>query len=133
MQLRPHHAYCIHFMSLSYPQREAAYEDARDIIERLLQDETKSIEMREVPDILCQSCPYFDGQACAHPEGDEKAVKKWDAAILKVLGLESGQTLSVPELKSLIKEKAPLPFCITKCPYCLDSRCNPRMIRDALE
>ena len=60
-------------------------------------------------------------------------MKKWDAAILKVLGLESGQTLSVPELKSLIKEKAPLPFCITKCPYCLDSRCNPRMIRDALE
>ncbi|MFC2122493.1 DUF1284 domain-containing protein [Bacteroidota bacterium] len=120
-------------MSLSYPQRGTAYEDARDIIERLLQDETKRIEMREVPDILCQPCPYFDGQACAHPEGDETAVKKWDAAILKVLGLEPGQTLSVPELKSLIKERAPLSFCITKCPYCHDSQCNPRMIRDILK
>jgi len=120
-------------MSLSYPQRGSAYEDARDKIERLMQDEMKHIEMREVPDMLCHSCPYFDRQACAHPEGDEQAVKKWDTGILKGLGLESGQMLSVPELKSLIKERTPLSFCVTRCPYSRNSRCNPRLIRDILE
>jgi len=120
-------------MSLSYPQRGSAYEDARDKIEHLLQDATASVEMKTCPDLLCETCPYFDGQGCAHPEGDETAVQKWDAAILKGLGLESGQTLSVAGLKALVKESVPLAFCVNRCPYCRDSRCNPRIIRDVLK
>ena len=133
MLLRPHHAYCIHFMSLSYPQRGSAYEDARDKVENLLQDETKSVEMKACPDLLCESCTYFNGQACAHPEGDETAVQKWDKGILKGLGLETGRKLGVPELKALIKERVPLAFCVNRCPYCRDGQCNPRVIRDALK
>jgi len=90
--------------------------------------EEDNIEIKEGPDFLCELCPYFDGQGCSHPKGDEKAVRKWDIKILEGLALEYGQVIEVSELKSLIREKMPLNFCLTKCPYYRETRCNPQKI-----
>ena len=117
MRLRPHHIYCFHLVDFYDYSRGREYEEARAKIKRLFQGEENNIEIKEGPDFLCEACPYFNGQICSHPKGDEKEVKKWDTRILKGLGLQFGQVLKVEEVKSLIKEKSPLNFCLTKCSY----------------
>ena len=125
MKLRPHHFYCVHFVSFFDHSRGGEFEEARGRIERLFRVEAENVEINEGPDPLCEACPHFNGQMCVHPNGDETAVRKWDARIINELGLEYGEVMKIAEMKSLIKEKAPLNFCMTRCRYYRGNRCNP--------
>ena len=129
MRLRPHHIYCFYFMDFSDPSRGRDYEEAVRKVESLFKAGKGNIEVQEGPDFLCEACPYFNGQACSHPRGDEKEVKKWDMQILKGLGLEFGEVVKIEALRTLIKEKTPLNFCLTKCSYYQGNRCNSKDFR----
>ena len=99
----------------------------------LFQRAQDDIEVKEGPDLLCEACPYFNGQMCSHPKGEEKEVRKWDIRILEGLGLDFGQVLKVEYVKSLIREKTPLEFCLVKCPYYREKKCDPRVLPPSLE
>jgi len=124
MKVRPHHIYCSDFIDFHDPGRGKEFNQAVDNLKSLLQGEGE-IELKEGPDFVCEGCPYYDGQGCKHPWGDETKVRKWDKRVLKGLGLEYGQTLMVREIRDLIEDKSPLKFCIETCPHFKRHYCNP--------
>ena len=128
MKLRPHHIYCFHILGLTDPERGQDYLKARDEIENIFIEERGSIEVNQEPDMLCASCTYLDGKGCTHPKGDETQVRKWDARILHGLNIDYGQTLPINEVKRLIKENAPLDFCLSRCPYNRVGACDPNKL-----
>ncbi|MCK5429939.1 MAG: DUF1284 domain-containing protein [Anaerolineales bacterium] len=130
MILRPHHIYCFHILGLTDPERGQDYLKARDEIEKAFIEEKGQIEVNEGPDMLCAPCTYFNGKGCTHPEGDETQVNKWDAKILQGLNIDYGQSLSIDEMKHLIKESAPLDFCLNRCPYNRAGVCDPNKLPD---
>lgn len=132
MKLRPHHIYCFHMLGLIDPDRGPDYLNTRDEIERAFIDRKGEVEVNQGPDILCASCTYYNGDGCAHPKGDETQVKKWDDRIIQELNLEYGHVLSIDDAKSLIRENAPLDFCINRCPYSTTGACDPNELPDYL-
>jgi len=72
-------------------------------------------------DGLCRECPLCKNDRCASPRGDEEEVRKWDAIILKRLGLKIGEILSVGDIQTIIKQKAPLDLCF-RCQWRKDCR-----------
>ena len=48
---------------------------------------------------------------------NEDKVRKWDAIILKGLGISYGEKRTIQELREIIGRKAPLDFCRTRCPW----------------
>jgi len=133
LYLRPHHFYCTQFMTLTFSRRGHRFQEAHENCKKLLEDITTNIDIGHGPDFICAVCTFFNGQECIHPEGNEKAVRKWDAKILHELSLEEGQRINVSQLNKLIEERSPLSFCITKCPYYRKDRCNPLKTRESLD
>ena len=81
-------------------------------------------KVKEGADILCEACPLFDGKGCSHAKGGDEGVRKWDLKIIGELGINFGQKMKVIEVNELIKNKAPLNFCLTRCPYHKAKICN---------
>jgi len=73
------------------------------------------IEVIEGTDDLCQTCPLCQNTRCQSPDGDETAVRKWDAIVLRGLEISYGDRLTAKQFMTLIKQKLPLPLCLTKC------------------
>ncbi|MBI2830940.1 MAG: DUF1284 domain-containing protein [Chloroflexi bacterium] len=132
MRLRPHHLYCQFFSHIDFsnPPRGKAFHETRAKMKAFFEDPEGELQVNEGPDMICQPCPYFNGELCIHPNGGETGVRKWDARVLQGTGLEYGQLLKVKELKSLIKQKAPLGFCLTRCSYYRNNRCEPGEMRE---
>ncbi|MCX5999205.1 MAG: DUF1284 domain-containing protein, partial [Chloroflexi bacterium] len=68
-------------------------------------------------DDLCLVCPLYRDGRCESPQGDETEGQKWDALIMRGLGLSYGDRLSAKRFSAVIREKAPLPVCRTRCRY----------------
>ncbi len=118
LSLRPHHIFCDRFLPLDDLIRGEAFARAVKNIKELTQSESDLIiTVHEGPDQLCRSCPDYKNNRCENPLGNEEAVSKWDAKILKGLGIAYGQALTVRALLALIRAKAPLEFCQTRCPW----------------
>ncbi|KFZ44035.1 hypothetical protein DS62_04750 [Smithella sp. SC_K08D17] len=64
-----------------------------------------------------KSCHVCQDKRCENPFGNEEEVKKWDAKVLKGLGIFYGEEITLRALIALIREKAPLEFCKTRCPW----------------
>jgi hypothetical protein len=115
---RPHHIFCVRFMKGEFPDRGEEFRQAsqktKDILERQLD---AMVEVVEGVDQLCQFCPDCQNERCQNPQGGEDAVRKWDGAILKGLGIDYGETKTSSDWFMLIKEKAPLGFCEKRCPW----------------
>jgi len=75
------------------------------------------IIVTEGPDQLCDYCPDYKNGRCENPIGDEEKVRRWDAKIQEGLGISYGEKITVKALLALIREKAPLDFCRTRCPW----------------
>ena len=127
IQLRPHHLFCSHFLGFFDPSRGEHYTQARAKLVRLFTNDLQELQVKEGSDFLCITCPYFNGAGCAHSNGDEIQVMKWDTGVIDGMGLHFGQTVTVAEVKSFIKEKMPLDFCTNRCPYRKENRCNPEI------
>ncbi len=116
IRLRPHNILCVRFAALSLPERGEKFNQVEHELRETLQSGTNLlIEVIEGTDDLCQVCPLCQDARCQSPEGDEDEVRKFDAIILKGLGISYGDKMTVEELRALMDEKAPLAFCQTRC------------------
>ncbi len=118
LRLRPHHMYCSRFLPLGDLGRGNAFGSEMERVRRLAEENRDvMIEVMEGPDQLCVHCSEYKDGRCQSPLGDEEKVRRWDARILEGLGISYGEILRAEDLLSLIEEKAPLEFCLTRCPW----------------
>jgi hypothetical protein len=116
LRLRPHHIMCEPFMVLETFDRGEAFNTLATQIKEALESQTDTlIEVIEGTDDLCQFCPLCQNARCQSPDGDETAVRKWDAIVLRGMEISYGDRLTAGHLIALIKRKLPLPLCLTKC------------------
>ena len=114
--LRPHHILCERYGTFDTLARGPAFSSIQQHIEEVLnKDDDAVIVVTEGPDEICSRCPECKNNRCESPDGNEEQVSKWDHIVMKGLGLEYGQRLTVSELKRIVKEKAPLQFCKERC------------------
>ncbi len=112
LKLRAHHICCIPFLTYDFSDRGIKYLQVGNIIKQTLSSEPDStIMVIEGADELCKVCPLCQEDRCQSPLGDEEAVRKWDAVLLKELGLSFGEALKVRQWQSLIKKKRPFRLC----------------------
>ena len=121
--LRPHHILCERFLNVEFPERGREFQQVEQRVRDVTQggDETL-VEVAQGIDELCRVCPHCRDDRCQHPQGDEEAVRKWDNIIVTGLGVSYGETKTSKEWGILVREKAPLKFCLTRCPS--KSRCT---------
>ena len=121
-QFRPHHICCVQFWMLTFEERGSDFLRVLDKLKSvlLLQPETKVIAIEGV-DELCQQCPFHADERCNSPWGNEEEVRKWDAILLKELGLPFGTCLNASEWQMLIEQKIPFKLC-QKCQW--KQECN---------
>lgn len=118
LRLRPHHIFCSRFLPLGDLGRGTAFGEAMERVRKLAEGEGETlVEVTEGPDQLCVHCTEYKDGRCQSPLGDEEKVRRWDARILEGIGISYGESLRVKELLKLIKEKAPLGFCLSRCPW----------------
>jgi hypothetical protein len=116
LRLRPHHIMCEPFMVLETFNRGEAFDTLATQIKQALESQSDTlIEVIEGTDDLCQFCPLCQNARCQSPDGDETSVRKWDAIVLRGLEISYGDRLTASHLMALIKQKLPLPLCLTKC------------------
>ena len=117
-RLRPHHIYCEQFMGVDFPERGEEFVQAEDRIKEIMKAGTDTvIEVTEGVDDLCKFCPLCEDDQCQSPQGNEDEVRKWDAKIVKGLGISYGERKTAQKFRILITQNAPLEFCKTRCPW----------------
>ena len=128
MQLRAHHICCVRFWDASFGDRGAGFLRVRDKIKRVLDSSPKTqITVIEGADELCQQCPLCVEGRCSSPLGDKEEVRKWDALLLRELGLSYGTTLTSAEWQKLIEQKVPFRLC-QKCQWKQVCRVGARLL-----
>jgi len=117
-KLRPHHIFCKTFLILDTSERGEEYKRVSSAIKELIESNSDAmIEIIQGVDGLCKWCPDCREDRCESPNGNEDKVRKWDEIILKGLGIFYGEKRTIQELRELIRRKAPLDFCRTRCPW----------------
>lgn len=118
VRYRPHHIFCGRFMKVQFPHRGAEYNcESQRVKDIFASKPDVVVEVIEGVDQLCQFCPDCLNERCQNKEGNEEVVRKWDGIILKGLGIEYGEIMKSSDWVTLIREKAPLNICKTKCPW----------------
>lgn len=117
-RLRPHHILCMRFLPPEFLVRGSEFDrTSRDVRETLITGEGILIEVSRGMDYLCMSCPDCGESGCVSPLGDEEKVSRWDSRIMEGLGLNYGSRKTSEEFRKLVGEKAPLSFCLERCPW----------------
>ena len=117
LEARPHHLLCVPFTKVSPEGRGEKFNAINSFYKKTILETPKGfIRIVEGVDRLCQECPYLQGDRCESPDGNEEEVRKLDKIVLKGLGLQAGAVISLEELRSTLRAKAPISFC-RKCPW----------------
>jgi hypothetical protein len=117
MKLRAHHVCCYSFFTVSLADRGEKFRQATEDIKRALTSQPDlEVTVIEGVDELCKTCPLCENDRCQSPYGNEEEVRKWDAILLKELGISFGETLIAQEWQALIKKKSPFKLCY-RCKY----------------
>jgi len=117
LQLRAHHICCEPVIKTEFEERGSEYQQAADKIKRVLLSQPESpVMVIEGADELCRQCPLCIDGRCSSPRGNEDEVRKWDAILLKELGLAFNICLTAGEWQALIKQKTPFKLC-HKCQW----------------
>lgn len=107
---------CEPFLVLENFDRGPAFNALADLIKKSLETESDMvIEVIEGPDDLCRECPLCKENRCQSTDGDETAVRKWDAIVLGALEVSYGQCFTGAQFMGRIKRKLPISLCLTKC------------------
>ena len=98
-ELRPHHALCAGFFrgrgySPAFTAHMTALTDALRTSDPLL-------TLRGGADGLCRRCPHEHGGVCDSAD----KVARYDAAVLRLLGLRDGASLRRSRLSALVRER----------------------------
>lgn len=118
LRLRPHHILCNQFLPLDNLNRGQEFDLVLERMRALTRSESDLIVIvTEGPDQVCDACPDYRDGRCESKNGDEEAVRKWDSKIVRGLGISFGAEMTVSALLALIREKAPLDFCESRCPW----------------
>ncbi len=116
LQLRAHHICCLPSARWVFTDRGAGYERVRNEIRSALSRPESVIMVIEGVDTLCHECPQCVNERCSSPKGNEDEVRKWDAILLRELGLTFGTCLTAGEWRQLLKQKTPFKLC-QRCSY----------------
>ena len=117
LRLRAHHICCTRFRKGTSKGRSLEFRQTKKKIKGVLLSQPESLVMAiEGVDELCHVCPLCVDERCSSPRGDEDKVRKWDAILLKELGLPSGSCLTSGEWQALIEQKTPFRIC-KKCQW----------------
>ena len=117
LQLRPHHICCIRFWRTSFTERGPDFLRVENTIKNvLLSQPEEAVVVIEGVDELCQRCTLRVGERCSSPRGNEDEVRKWDAILLKELGLSFGSCLTSGQWQALIEQRIPFKLC-HKCQW----------------
>jgi len=117
-KLRPHHVFCKTFLTIDFTERGEEFKRVSSAIKELIASNSDAmIEIIQGVDGLCRSCPDCRDDRCESANGNEDEVRKWDAIILKGLGISYGEKRTIQDLREIIGRKAPLDFCRTRCPW----------------
>ena len=112
LRLRPHHIYCLRFLTVEFPDRSPEFQEIEARIKRILMSDSEMIiEAIEGVDELCQACANCVDNRCVSPNGDETVVRKWDGIILKEIKLSFGDVLTANQWRTLIANNSPLAVC----------------------
>lgn len=118
LKLRAHHICCFRFITTELlAERSSDMHQVGNKIKNILLSQPESVVMViEGADELCKVCPLCIDERCSSPLGDEDEIRKWDAILLKELGLSFGSCLTSGEWKALIEQKTPFKLC-QKCQW----------------
>jgi len=95
MRLRAHHICCVPFWTGAVEGRGLRFEEVENRVRsRLLSSAGHKVMVIEGVDELCRECPLCINGRCASPDGDEDAVRKWDAILLRELGVDFSTCLT---------------------------------------
>lgn len=114
-RLRAHHIFCSPYISAEYPERSEEFSKIKKSIrDALLNRPETEVTVIEGVDELCAFCVHNVNGRCAHPKGDETQVRKWDAILLKALGVTFETCKTAGEWRELLAQKTPFKLC----PHC---------------
>lgn len=98
LMLRPHHGLCIHnFVGKGYS--EAFTANMKTVIARLAQEDP-FFTLAKGEDVLCAACPHNKTEC----ESAAK-VRKFDSEVLRLCGLQPGDTLKWSEFAALVDSR----------------------------
>ncbi len=116
-RLRPHHLFCQVFQTYSFEERTETFrKELEGLKDAVRAGHDVEVELTEGVDELCHLCEFKGKAGCAHPDGGEEDVKKWDSILLKELNLNYGTIVTAREAKALINRNYPLVVC-RRCPH----------------
>ena len=116
LRLRGHHICCARFWNVSFEDRGWSFKAAEDEVKQALLSDIREIQLIEGVDYLCATCPLRSGDVCASSRGGDGPVRKWDALLLKDLGVSSGTMMDAARWRRLVDSKAPFKVC-QRCPW----------------
>jgi len=115
--LRPHHLLCLRFRPAEFPDRLGKFLETEQMVKAAIRPKSGvMIGVAPGVDELCRTCPNCGDGRCDDPQGKEEVIRERDALILKGLGVWYGAEMMSKEWDDLIVRKAPLDFCLTRCP-----------------
>ena len=122
MRLRAHHICCVPFWTGAVEGRGSRFEEVENAVRNVfLSAADRRVMVIEGTDELCRECPLCIGGRCTSPDGDEEAVRKWDAILLRELGIDFNTCLACSQWRELIEPKLPFKLC-QRCRW--QSRCR---------
>lgn len=98
IELRPHHALCIHFFEGKGYNREFTIH-MQKVIKQLKRDTLLRLTIRE--DTICSECPNALSGGCSSAE----KVTDYDRAVLKYIGLPEGAVVRYGDLEVMVEQK----------------------------
>lgn len=111
LRLRPHHICCSRFWHIPVEDRGADFGEMEHQIKQALLSDNVPIEVVEGMDGLCALCPNLSGAECISPNGDEAEVRKWDALLLRDLGVQTGTVMESGQWRLLVDSRVPFAVC----------------------
>ncbi|MBQ9647191.1 MAG: DUF1284 domain-containing protein [Oscillospiraceae bacterium] len=98
-ELRAHHALCVEFFQgKGY---SPAFVDNMAELVGALRASDPLLTLRGAADGVCRSCPHNNGGVC---DSAEKTAR-YDAGVLRLTGLNAGETLRWSALRALVRER----------------------------
>ena len=116
IKLRAHHICCSSLNLMAAADRGAKFAQQQQLIYDMLHSETANIQVAEGVDYLCAACLYRKGNLCEAPNGGDEGVRKWDAILIRELGISFGTVMSAPKWRTILAAKKPFQLC-TRCNY----------------